>query len=155
MNRSALFLVIFSIVFLLIFGITYGRSKRWVVPGGEAPDVTRARRRSNRIVLALVAVTVLASWIGAAAIALGGFQITQISIDMAFTSILIGCWLIAVISSTLRVRELSKKLELAGGADKDLLKAIEAVKGARLKFAVLFGIMAGISLVNLIENLTS
>lgn len=153
MNRSALFLVIFGIIYLLFFSLSYRRSKRWVVPAGEAPDVTLARRKSNRFMIGLTAAIVLGSWAAAAVLSLGGVDLPHVSVEMIFTSILVLCWVIVVVTPTLRLRELSKKLELAGGADAGLLKTIEAVKAARLKFAVLFGIMAGISLINLIDHL--
>lgn len=155
MNRTALCLVIFGVIFLLLFTLSYGRSKRWVVPAGEAPDVTLARRRSNRLVVGLTAATVLGSWIGATALYLKGIDISHVSMEMIFSSVLVLCWAIMVVIPTLKLRELSKKLELAGGADEGLLKAIEEVKAMRLKMALLFGMMTVISLIGSISHLIS
>ena len=155
MNRNALFLVLFGVIFLVIFTITFGRSKRWVVPTGEAPDITLARRKSNRLVVGIAVATVLGSWGAAAVIQLQGINIPHVSIEVIFTSILVICWMIMIVIPTLRLRELSRNLQLVGGTDEGLLKTIEAVKAMRLKMGLLFGIMAGISLMNLVSNLLS
>lgn len=153
MNRTALSLVIFGIVYLLFFGLSYGRSKRWVVPAGEAPDVTFARRRSNLFTVGLTAVIVLGSWIGAAAVSLKGIDFSRVSMEIIFTSVLVVCWAIMAVLPTLRLWELSKKSELAGGTDEGLLKIIEEVKAFRLKMVLLFGMMTGASFINLISVL--
>ncbi len=153
MNRNAIFLFIFGIIYLVIFAFTYGRSKRWVAPPGEAPDVALARRKSHRIAVGIAVATVLGSWGAGTIIYLGGVDIPHISIQMVFTSILVLCWVVMVVTPTVRLRELSKKLESAGGNDAALVQTIEAVKAMRLKFALLFGIMAGISLLDLIKGM--
>jgi len=155
MNRTALSLVIFGIIYLLFFSLSYRRSKRWVVPAGEAQEVTLARRRSNRLLVRVSAAVVLGSWIGAAVIYLNNVDISHVQMNLVFTSILVLCWAVIVVIPTIRLRELSKKVALTGGADENLLKTIAEVKAVRLKMALLFGIMACLSLISSISQLIS
>lgn len=155
MNRTALSLIFFGAIFLLFFTLIYRRSKRWVVPAGEAPDVTLARRRSNRFMVGFTAALVLGSWIGAAAIYLKGVDISGLSIQIILASIVATIWVGMTAVFTWKLREFSQKLELAGGNDAALSKTIEELRAVRSKFMFGFGMMTVASLLSLISSLMS
>lgn len=155
MNRTAVALVVFSIVFLLVFGLAFLRSGRMRGAPGESPETSRARRKANRLTLTLLVVTVIGSWVGAAVIYSKGIDLSHLTIEMILASISLSIWAAMSIFLTLKLRQFSKKLELAGGDDAGLVRDIKKMKTMRFSFMFWFGLMVVTSVLSLINNLTS
>jgi hypothetical protein len=155
MNRAASYLAIFGILMLVISFIRYSRAGKAVGSMVAAPEVLASRQSQKQRILIYGIAIALASFVLAAILDIADINASPLALQMITTSVLVLMWLFGLITSTWRLRNYKKRLELSGGRDEILSNTIEAVKSARLRWALLFGLMAGASLLSSLSALFS
>lgn len=155
MNRAAMYLILFGVIMLFFSLFTYTRTGKMVYPQDADPAFAAARNNARRRTLSYGIIMTFGAWGIAGFLQVAGINLSSLTIQFITTSILVLCWLTGVVISTWRLRLMRAKLQLAGGTDADLLKMIQGLKGARLRWALLFGLMAGVSVLGALSSILS
>lgn len=148
MNRAASYLVLFGILMLAISFIRYSRDGKAISTLVADPKLLALRQIQRRRALIYGVVITMGSWVLAAILDMVDINVSSLSLQIITTSILVLIWVTGWATSTWRLRKLNNKIKLSGDGDGSLLKVIEALKSARLRWVLLFGLMAGASLLS-------
>jgi uncharacterized membrane protein YidH (DUF202 family) len=155
MNRATSYLILFGIVILVISFIRYSRDGKAIRSMVAAPEVLASRQSQKQRILIYGIAIALGSFVLATILDMADINVSPLALQMITTSVLVLMWLFGLVISTWRLRNYKKRLELSGGRDEILSNTIEAVKSARLRWALLFGLMAGASLLSSLSALFS
>jgi hypothetical protein len=151
MNRVSFYLVLFGIAMLVISLIRYSHEGRAISSAVADPKLLALRQTQRQRALIYSAAIVLGSWILAAILNMADINISPLSLQIITTSVLALIWVGGWATSTWRLRKLRRKLEFSGDGDGTLSKTIDVLKSARLRWALLFGLMVGAALLALLS----